>query len=147
LDIIESKIEGFEAQLQGQVTDRWFVSAGYSYLDGEQVNRSGPAGLRPRELPKNMASLWNNFQVTDKLGIGLGMTYQDESFVNNGNTAVLPSYTRIDAAAYLDLSDQLRLQINIENLTDTLYFPNSHSTHQVTVGAPVNARLTISGRF
>ena len=147
LDVIDSKIEGVEVQLQGLITDRWFVSAGYSYLDGEQVNRSGKTGLRPRELPENMFSIWNSFQVTDKLGVGVGLTYQDESFINNGNSAVLPSYTRIDASAYYDVSDKLRLQANVENLTDKLYFPNSHSTHQATVGTPLNARLTISGRF
>ena len=147
LDVIDTKIEGVEVQLKGLITDRWFVSAGYSYLDGEQVNRAGPTGLRPRELPENMFSLWNSFQVTDKLGLGLGLTYQDESFINNGNSAVLPSYTRIDASAYYDVSDKLRLQVNVENLTDKLYFPNAHSTHQATVGAPLNARVTISGRF
>ena len=147
LDVIDSKIKGFEAQVKGLVTDRWFVSAGYSYLDGEQVNRSGKTGLRPRELPENMFSIWNSFQVTDKFGLGLGLTYQDESFINNGNSAVLPSYTRLDASAYYDVSDKLRLQVNVENLTDKLYFPNSHSTHQASVGTPLNARLTVSGRF
>jgi len=147
LDVIESETTGFEVQLQGQVTDRWYVSAGYSYLDGEIVNRSGGTGLRPRELPENMFSLWNAFEVTPDFGLGLGFTYQDESFINNGNTAVLPSYTRIDAAAYYNVSEDLRVQLNVENVADELYFPNSHSTHQATVGAPINARLTLTGRF
>jgi len=140
---IESEISGFEAQVQGQVSDRWFISAGYSYLDGEQAG----SDLRPRELPENMFSLWNTYEVTNEFGVGLGVTYQDESFINNSNTAVLPSYTRVDAAAYYDLSERLRLQVNIENLTDETYFPDAHSTHQATVGAPLNARFTISGRF
>lgn len=147
LDVIDSTINGFELQLQGQVTPEWYISAGYSYLDGEQVNRSGPTGLRPRELPENMFSLWNAYQVNEKLGLGLGLVYQAESFINNGNTAVLPSYTRVDAAAFYDVSEDLRLQLNIENLTDELYFPNSHSTHQASVGAPLNARFTVRGRF
>ena len=94
-----------------------------------------------------MLSVWNNYNVTDRLGLGLGLTYQDESFINNGNSAVLPSYTRIDAAAYYHVSDNLRVQVNVENFGDKLYFPNSHSTHEVTVGAPLNARLTVIGRF
>ncbi|MEL7060686.1 MAG: TonB-dependent siderophore receptor, partial [Acidobacteriota bacterium] len=142
-DVIETSVDGFELQLQGRVADRWFLSAGYSYLDGEQAD-----GIRrPRELPENMFSIWNTYQITDLLGFGLGLTYQDESFINNSNTAVLPSYTRIDAAAHYDVSDSLRVQLNIENLTDELYFPNAHSTHQATVGAPFNARLAILGRF
>lgn len=147
LDVIDSKIQGFEAQLQGQLTDRWFVSAGYSYLDGEIVDRMGPTGFRPSELPEHMFSIWNNFQATEKFGLGLGLTYQDESFIDNANTAVLPSYVRLDAAAFYDVSDKLRLQVNVENLTDELYFPNAHSTHQVSVGAPVNARFSITGQL
>ncbi len=147
LDVIDSQITGFEAQLQGQLTEQWFVSAGYSYLDGEQVSRTGPTGLRPRELPENMFSLWNGYQVTDQFGLGLGLTYQDESFIDNGNNAVLPAYTRIDASAYYDIKEDLRIQLNIENLTDEVYFPNAHSTHQVSVGAPLSARVTLRGRF
>lgn len=147
LDIIDSQIQGFEVQLQGQVTERWFVSAGYSYLDGNQVNADGSEGNRLRELPENMFSMWNSFQATDKFGVGFGLTYQDESFINNGNTAILPSYVRLDAAAYYDLSDNLRLQVNIENLTDELYFPDAHSTHQASVAPPINARFAISGRL
>ena len=147
LDVIDTETTGFEVQLQGQLSDRWFIATGYSYLDGEQVNRTGATGLRPRELPENMFSLWTTYQVTARFGLGLGMTYQDESFINNSNSAVLPSYTRVDAAAYYAVNEDLRIQLNIENLTDELYFPNSHSTHQATVGAPLNAKVTISGRF
>lgn len=147
LDVIDSEITGFEAQLKGPVTDRWYVSAGYSYLDGEQVDRDGDTGLRPTELPEHTFSLWNNFLITDKLGVGVGLTHKGESFINSSNTAVLPSYTRVDAAAYYTVSEQLRLQLNVENLTDELYFPHSHSTHQASVGAPLNARLSASYRF
>ena len=147
LVIVDSKIKGFEFQIQGQVTDNWFVSAGYSYLDGEQVNQNGPTGRRPRELPENIFSIWNTIQVSPEFGLGFGLTHQDESFINNGNTAVLPAYTRVDAAAHYDITENLRIQVNIENLTDTVYFPNAHSTHQATVGAPRNARFSITGKF
>ncbi|MEO1368474.1 MAG: TonB-dependent receptor, partial [Acidobacteriota bacterium] len=142
-DVIETSVDGIELQLQGQVMDGWFLSAGYSYLDGEQAD----GVRRPRELPEHMFSVWNTFRVADRFSLGLGLTYQDESFINNSNSAVLPSYTRIDAAAYYDVSDTLRVQLNIENLADELYFPFSHSTHQATVGAPFNARLSVSGQF
>ncbi|MFN4114252.1 MAG: TonB-dependent receptor [Sphingomonadaceae bacterium] len=147
LDVIDSKIRGFEAQLQGQVSDWWFVSVGYSYLDGEQQSRVGPTGLRLRELPKNTFSIWNSFQTNDKLGFGLGLTAQDDSFADNGNTATLPAYARVDMAAYYNVSDRVRLQVNVENLFDALYFPNAHSANQLTVAPPVNARFTITGRF
>lgn len=143
------EIEGFELQFQGDITEQIFVTAGYSYLDGETDN----GAEIPRELPENTFSVWGAYQVTDKLGFGLGATYQDESFITDFDIGgpsthpTLPSYTRIDAAAYYDLSDDLRIQLNVENVTDELYFPTSHSTHQATVGAPLNAKITLSGRF
>ena len=147
LDVIKSQTDGFELQLEGQLTETWYMSAAYSYLDGEQMGRTGSKGLRPRELPENMFSVWNFVQLTPKLGAGLGLTYQDESFINNSNTARLPSYTRVDAALYYEWSDKLRVQLNVENLGDTEYFPSSHSTHQATVGAPLNARLALTMDF
>ena len=147
LDVIKSETDGFELQLEGQLTEAWYISVAYSFLDGEQMGRTGSKGLRPRELPENMFSVWNFVQFTPKLGAGLGFTYQDESFINNSNTARLPSYTRVDAALYYQWSDDLRVQLNFENVGDTVYFPSSHSTHQASVGAPFNARLAITMDF
>lgn len=147
LDVIESEIDGFELQLQGRINDFWSVSAAYSALDGEQVNRSGRTGLTPRELPDSMFSLWNQFSLSSDLNVGVGLTHQSESFINNSNSAVLPSYTRIDASVQYRLSEATTVQLNVENLTDELYFPNAHSTHQATVGAPLNVRVAISTQF
>jgi len=147
LDVIDSRISGFEAQLQGHLTDRWFLTTGYSYLKGKQQSLAGPTNLRLRELPEHMFSIWNNFQATDRLGFGLGLTAQDDSFADNGNRVTLPAYARVDAAAFYDLNDNVRVQVNIENLFDEAYFPNAHSANELTVGAPFNARFTITGRF
>jgi len=154
LDVIDSDIRGFEAQLQGQLTDYWFVSAGYSYLQGNQVADDGTdatngAGevLRVRELPAHTFNLWNQFQVTPQFGLGAGLTFQDVSFADNGNNTTLPAFVRLDAALYYDVSDDLRIQVNVENLTNTDYFPNAHTANNITVGAPINAKFTVSGRF
>ncbi|MCC2615592.1 TonB-dependent siderophore receptor [Aestuariibacter halophilus] len=147
LDVIDTEISGFEMQIKGFINDDWSINANYSYLDGEIVDRSGPTGQTPRELPENTFSVWSMYYLSDSIAFGLGATYQDESFIDNGNTKVLPSYTRVDASAYYDISDSLRVQLNIENLFDKDYYPNAHSSHQVTVGAPVNARLTLVGEF
>ena len=94
-----------------------------------------------------MFSLWNKLQVSSRLSLGFGVTHQGESFINNANTAVLPSYTRLDVAAFYEFSADYRVQINIENATDERYFPYAHSTHQVTVAPPLHARVSISRRF
>ena len=148
LDIIDEEITGLEVQLQGQINDAWLLTAGYSYLTGDDVDEFGnDTGLRPRELPKNTFSVWNSFQATSQFGIGIGLTYQDESFADNGNTVTLPSFTRLDLSAHFDVNEKLRVQLNIENFTDQLYFPNAHTTNNITVGESINARLSVTGRF
>lgn len=137
------EVDGIEIQLQGQITDKLYISAGYSHMDGE----TGVNPVEPRELPENMFSIWSGYQFTSKFGVGLGLTYQDESLISDGGTATLPDYTRVDAAAYYDWSKDLRFQVNIENLTNEVYFPNAHATHQATVGAPINALFTVTGKF
>ena len=161
LVVVDSEVRGFEAQLQGQVNDWWYISAGYSFLEGDQIatdnvlNDAGEVllaqgdanGLRLRELPEHTFNLWSNFQVSPRFGFGLGLTVQDESFADNGNNTTLPSYARLDAAAYYELSPKIRLQLNVENLTDTEYFPNAHTANNITVGQPINAKLSVVGRF
>ena len=145
------EIDGFEIQLQGQVTEQLYMTVGYSHLDGE----TDQGREIPRELPENSLSVWSSYQVTSAFGLGLGITYQDASFISDFDIGVdseathptLPGYTRVDASAYYQVSRDLRVQLNIENLTDERYFPNAHSTHQATVGAPIHAMLTITGRF
>lgn len=151
LVIIDSEVRGIEAQLQGQLTEKFDFSLGYSFLEGNQVDQidgqSVDNGLRLRELPSHTVNVWGNYQVLPRFGLGAGLTYQDESFAGNDNSVTLPSFVRIDAAAYYDLNDDFRLQVNLENLTNTEYFPNSHTNNNITVGAPINAKFTISGRF
>ena len=61
-------VDGFELQLEGEVTDRLYVRAGYANLTGE----TSDGGVTPRELPKNTFSIWSNYRVTDQFGFGLG---------------------------------------------------------------------------
>ena len=79
--------------------------------------------------------------------VNLGIIYQDESLSKTGNVATLPDYTRVDVGASYILSENTSVQMNIENLTDELYFPHSHSVHQASVGAPINATFGITSSF
>ena len=136
-------VDGIEMQLKGQVSDRFSITAGYSNMEGETSS-----GGAPREIPETTFSLWSMYEVNDKFGLGLGITYQDESFIGNNNTSrKLPDYERIDLAAYYNVSEETTITLNVENLTDELYFPHSHSSHQASVGEPLNARVSLRRNF
>ena len=138
----KSDVTGFELQLSGSLTDRWFLSAGYTSLDAEDAD-----GDRVREAPEDLFSIWNNYLVSDRLAVNLGIIYQGESQIGSSATPVLPDYTRVDVGASYGLTENTRVQVNVENLTDELYFPHSHSTHQASVGAPINATFSITSKF
>ncbi|MEO0617518.1 MAG: TonB-dependent siderophore receptor [Pseudomonadota bacterium] len=139
-----STTTGFELQLTGYLTDRWTLSTGYSQLDGEveRADGTGNDGNVTRQTPDNMFSFWSNYEVSDRLGLGFGLTYQDSFFVREDNAVEVPSFTRVDAAAFYQVNDRLRLQLNIENLLDEDYFPDAHSNDNITTGEPVNARVS-----
>ena len=142
-EIVGLQVDGIELEVKGQVSDQLYVSFGYSDMDGETSS-----GGEPREIPENTMSLWTTYQVNDKFGYGLGVTRQGESNISNNKPGlVLPDYTRVDFAAFYDVSDDLTIRLNVENITDEVYFPHSHSTHQASVGEEVNARLSITRRF
>ncbi|MEE4381365.1 MAG: TonB-dependent siderophore receptor [Pseudomonadales bacterium] len=141
-----SRIRGAEFQLTGALTERWAITTGYSYLDGEveRADGTGFDGNSTRQTPEHMFSIWNSVQVTGRLRLGLGATYQDSFFVQEDNSVEVPSYTRLDAAAYYRVSPTVRVQLNVENLLDEEYFPDAHSNTNITTGRPLNARLTVS---
>ena len=137
-----SEISGFEFQLSGNLTSSWFISAGYTNLDAHASD-----GDRLKETPENAFSIWNNFTVSDRLALNLGIINQGESYIKEGGTQKLPEYTRVDAGASYALSENTSIQLNIENLTDELYFPHAHGDHQASVGAPINAMLSVTSKF
>ncbi|TGY88914.1 TonB-dependent siderophore receptor [Marinicauda algicola] len=141
-----STTDGLELQLSGRLTGRWSVNAGYSYLDGE-VEGGAFDGNETRQTPEHMISVWNQYQASDRLSLALGLTHQDAFFVLEDNAVEVPSFTRIDAAAYYDVTDRTRLQLNVENLFDADYFPDAHSNDNISTGAPRNARVTLRHRF
>ena len=142
-EIVGLQVDGIELELKGQVTEKLSLAIGYSDLDGETAK-----GGEPREIPEYTASLWATYEVNDRFGIGFGVTAQGESNIKNDKPGlILPDYTRVDFAAYYDLADDLSIQLNVENVTDELYFPHSHSTHQASVGEPLNARISLRKTF
>jgi catecholate siderophore receptor len=63
------------------------------------------------------------------------------------NTVTLPGYTRADAAAFLSLTKQLRLQVNIENVFDKRYYINADSNTNITPGFPRTLRIGVTTTF
>lgn len=143
------RTRGLELEASGALTQSWRIMGGYAYQDAEITDRTtaAPAGATIAITPRHTASLWNRYDFTPAWGVGLGLIYQDEMYSGIDNTVTLPSFTRVDAAAYYAINDQLRLQLNVENLLDREYFLTAHSNNNITPGSPLAFRLGLNGSF
>jgi len=144
-----SRTEGVELQLVGKLTDQLQVNAGYSYLDGQQRNAASAGGqdLRLFQVPEHMISLWTKYDFTEQFAAGVGITHQSSQFATNDNSVRIPAFTRVDAALYYDVSEQVQVQLNVENLFDETYYPSVHNNDNISTGEPLNARLTVKFGF
>ncbi|MBU1288127.1 MAG: TonB-dependent siderophore receptor [Alphaproteobacteria bacterium] len=145
--LIGTQTEGLEIQLSGALTNWWRLDAGYSYLSGSEFGVVSGARSDLSQVPENMLSVWNRFDVNDHLGFGMGMTYQDAQYASFSNTVKLPDFTRLDAAVFYQFDSGLAVQLNLENLLDEDYYPAAHNDNNISTGAPLSARLTVRTRF
>lgn len=130
--------KGLELGLERSISDRWQVSAGYSWQKAEitKTTASAPAGRDVPLVPKHSFSLWNRYDVSDTIGLGLGVIARSKSYASISNNVKLPGYARVDAAAYYKLMRGIEAQINVENIFGADYFPTAHSDNNIAPGGP-----------
>ena len=137
---------GWELGIAGDVTARWQVAGGYATQNAEITSRTASAfaGARVPLVPEETISLWNRVRLVRRLALGVGVVHQGESFAAIDNTVTLPAFTRLDGAAFVTLSDNLKLQANVENVLDARYYPTSHGNNNIMPGAPRTLRMSLT---
>ena len=145
----QTRTEGLELSLAGEVTDDLQLTLGYSLLDGEvrTTTSSAPAGRTLQAVPRHQVSAWARYQLTPVFGFGAGVIHQADRFATISNAVTLPAYTRVDAALFYDVAENISLQFNVENLFDADYFPSSHTDNNIQPGEPLNATLGVRLNF
>jgi catecholate siderophore receptor len=145
----KQRSQGLELSANGKITSRWQVSVGFALQNAEIVDgtTAAPAGRKVALVPRTQSSLWTRYQVSERIGLGLGATHQASSFASISNAVVLPAYTRVDAAAFVQVSEGVDLQVNVENFFNAGYFPTAHNDNNISTGGPRSARLTLRTKF
>ncbi|MFN7183350.1 MAG: TonB-dependent receptor [Thermomonas haemolytica] len=142
--------QGVELGLAGRVNARWQVMGGYAWQDGEITatqSASAVKGNRLAQLPRHSASLWNRYDVSERVGVGLGIIHRGAIFASVDNQVTLPAFTRVDAALYWTLSPKVQVQLNVENLGNVRYFASANSNNNLSPGAPRSAWVSLNLRF
>jgi catecholate siderophore receptor len=156
------EIQGVELGFSGKLTNAWTVFGGYTYLDAEiadngYVNTGTTAapiwspspfnGNVFPTTPKNSASLWTTYAFTRDFTAGFGVNANSKVYANVNNNKWAPGYARFDAMASYALNKDITLQLNLQNLTDKLYFDKVSSPHYAGVAPGRSATLTANFKF
>jgi catecholate siderophore receptor len=145
----EQRSKGLEIGLERSVSDRWQISAGYSWQKAEitEDTSAAPKGREVPLVPRHQFSLWNRYDVTGALGVGLGVVARTKAYASISNAVVLPGYVRLDGALFYEFADGIEAQLNIENLLGEDYFSTAHNDNNIAPGAPTTARAAVRFRF
>ena len=159
------KVDGVEIGFSGQISDGWNIYGGYTYLDATIEDngyvcavpgRTCPSGIyvpspdNGNQFPnsaKHSANLWTSYAFASGLTVGGGANYVDKQFGNVANSKWIPGYTRWDAMASYAFSPRYSLQLNVQNLTDKLYFNKAYASHYASIAPGRSATLAFNARF
>ncbi|MGX5700269.1 TonB-dependent receptor [Acinetobacter kookii] len=158
-NIGESKVDGIELGLNGKITDKWDISAGYTYLDSEATKNGVSCrgttctdqtvfnGNQMPNVPKNSTTLWTTYQVLPQLQLGAGATAMDKVYGDLANTKYVPGYVRYDAMARYNVNENVDLQLNVNNLSDERYFTKAYASHYATEAEGRSAVLSLNFKY
>lgn len=158
-NIGESKVNGLELGLNGKITDKWDISAGYTYLDSKATKNGVSCrgttctdqsifnGNQMPNVPKNSATLWTTYQIVPQLTLGAGAIAMDKVYGDLANTKYVPGYVRYDAMARYNVNKNVDLQLNVNNLADTRYFTKAYSSHYATEAEGRSAVLSLNFKY
>ncbi|TNL53037.1 TonB-dependent receptor [Acinetobacter bereziniae] len=158
-NIGETRVDGIELGANGKITNKWAISAGYTYLDSEIVDAgftkntdgtyspSSTNGNQVQNVAKNSATLWTTYQVLPQLNLGVGAIAMDKVYGDAANTKFVPGYVRYDAMARYNVNKNVDLQLNLNNLSDKRYFTKAYASHYATEAEGRNAVLSINFKY
>ncbi|WFU31750.1 TonB-dependent siderophore receptor [Bradyrhizobium brasilense] len=126
------RVRGFELELKGNLTREFEITAGYTHLDPRVTTSiAGYAGKYMMNTAQDQGAVWGKYTWYDGalagLGLGLGVRYVGETYGDNFNTFVIPSYALLDASVSYDFAylrpdlKGWKAQVNVTNLTDHFY--------------------------
>ena len=154
----DQEVNGVELSLSGQITPDWFVFGGYTHLESELTDNgfqiiggvpvpSAANGKQFPNTPKDSFSAWTNYSLTDALTIGGGASYMSDRYADTTNRISIPSYWRYDAVVTYTFSDNLDVQLNLNNISDERYVTNPYTSHMAQIAAGRSALLTLNVKY
>lgn len=145
----KKRIQGLSLGASGKITDNWTILLGYTFmkskidsLDEDEDGQEVPF------LPDHSATIWSQHQITKDLSFGIGAQYSGNMNYDDTGTAAPDdaSYILWNAMASYNFSDNLSVQLNVQNLFDEKYI-SAGSTSRVLPGTGRTILLNLTYEF
>jgi outer membrane receptor for ferric coprogen and ferric-rhodotorulic acid len=144
-----AKTKGFELELAGELMPDWQVQGGYTH----RITRDGDDNKISTTEPEDMFRLSTSYRLPgqfNKLTIGGSASWQSKIWQNIWNPVsgasdykyTQESYWVLDAMAKYQVTEQVSVNLNGNNLTDKKYFSNLGFYDGGFYGDPRNFMLT-----
>ena len=144
----KQRVDGFEIGLAGRITDRWTVSGGYAYLDGEVLDSPDPRedGKELGNTPRDSVSLWTTYEFTENFEAGFGTQHVGARWTNNREERQAKSNTLYDAMIGYRFTPAFAMRLNGYNLSNKAYVDRVGGGHY-TPGAERTFSLSADFNF
>jgi len=155
----EADSKGVELDLDGVLPGKLQYWFSYAYTDAKMANAildpdfalPVPAGAPLLGIPKHSANLtvFRDFTLGDDhtLTVGGGAFYVSHRLGETGTTFMLPGYTLVKLFGSYELTPQLKISAEVNNLFDKTYYPASYSRLWILPGTPRTFTLKATYSF
>jgi catecholate siderophore receptor len=139
----DQEVKGVELGASGYLTDIWEITANYSHLNDKITASTDPlsVGRLAPNTPHDAANVWSTLEPRSGWTVGAGFTAVSHRYADTENTAGVPAYVVFNAMASYQVNERFKLQLNLNNVTDKLYFTGIYYT-----GVQENHTLPSAGR-
>ncbi|HJS74889.1 MAG TPA: TonB-dependent receptor [Vicinamibacteria bacterium] len=149
----DQRSRGFEVDIAAEPSSTFRTFFSYAFNDAELtrfaetlvVPQVPPlvvvfdrSGNEPAFAPEHVLNLWASKDVTERFGVGVGARYVSSQFIAEDNAFELDSVFTLDAMAFYRFGD-LKLRVNLKNITDREYFMRGFGAVSVIPAAPFTA--------
>ena len=127
---VQYHINGFEMLAAGNVSNKWRLYSGYTFLDSQVTKSAARPFAVGQELggtPQHSFNVFTTYDVTNQITLGGGVQYvaKQTSGVQPEATGTLkvaiPGYTVADIYATYKFNRKTQLRLNLFNAGDTRY--------------------------
>ncbi|MGE7964294.1 TonB-dependent siderophore receptor [Pseudomonas sp. NPDC089918] len=122
--------QGLDAEISGEVIDNLQLFAGYTYNTTKYLKDPDNEGkVFSWWTPKHMLRVWGNYQFSgdwNRVSTGLGFTAQTHT-LGYDHSVNVPGYTVWNARVGYQLTSEIELAMNANNLFDKTYFTAAYN--------------------